>query len=175
MKKYFASLLCLISQSGLLVDAFTPVGGRHSSLSSFSFTDSSLFSLENDDDIQGDKKSTRKTKLSTEDNRSKRFATGEELKNLRLDVQSLRHNLQWAEALKDEVRIESLQKAITNGENRDPDFMYRKSLSLISQAKKMKDASKEEKDALIEKWADVAASARHCLPQFNLDGLWVGK
>jgi hypothetical protein len=53
--------------------------------------------------------------------------------------------------------------------------MYKKSLRLINQAKKMKEASIEEKEALIEKWATVAATARECLPQFNLNGLWVGK
>ena len=136
----------------------------------------SLFSLERrDDDVQGEPSQTRKTRLAKENKLSKRFATGEELKNLRLDLESLRHNLQWAEALKDEVRIESLQKAIKNGENRDPDFMYKKPLKLIAQAKTMNDASSEEKSAFFEKWATVAAAARACLPQFNLDGLWVGK
>jgi hypothetical protein len=33
----------------------------------------------------------------------------------------------------------------------------------MAQAKVMKDASKEEKDALIEKWVRVASSARGCL------------
>lgn len=179
MKNELVSFVCLLWLSGLVVDAFTAVvRGGHSSLPSFSSTNSrqpSLFSVENDDDIQGEETPARKTRRTKENKHSKRFATGEELKNLRLDLESLRHNLQWAEALKDELRIESLEKAIRNGENRDPDLMYKKSLKLISQAQKMKDASKQEKDALIEKWADVAAAARQCLPQFNLDGLWVGK
>jgi hypothetical protein len=113
--------------------------------------------------------------MTWESELSKRFAIGEELKNLRLDLESLRHNLQWAEALQDEVRIESLQKAIQRGEKRDPDLMYKKAIKLISQTKKMKDVSFEEKDALIKKWAKLAAAARNCLPQFNLEGLWVGK
>jgi hypothetical protein len=83
--------------------------------------------------------------------------------------------LEWAKALKDEVRIESLEKAIKNGQNRDPYFMYVKSLRVISEVRKMKDATQEEKDALIEKWSDVATSARGCLPEFNMEGLWVGK
>jgi hypothetical protein len=65
---------------------------------------------------------------------SKRFATGKELRYPKLDLESLRHNLQWAEALKDESRIESHRKAIKNGENRDIDLMYAKSLRLINQA-----------------------------------------
>ena len=150
---------------------------RHLSFSSLEKqSSSSLFSVERrDDDIHGEPSPARKTRLAKENKLSKRFATGEELKNLRLDLESLRHNLQWAEALKDEVRIESLQKAIKNGENRDPDFMYKKAVKLIAQAKTMKDASSEEKSAFFEKWTTVAAAARACLPQFNLGGLWVGK
>ena len=150
---------------------------RHLSFSSLEKqSSSSLFSVERrDDDIQGEPSQARKTRQAKENKLSKRFATGEELKNLRLDLESLRHNLQWAEALKDEVRIESLQKAIKNGENRDPDFMYKKAVKLIAQAKTMKDASSEEKSAFFEKWTTVAAAARACLPQFNLEGLWVGK
>lgn len=140
-------------------------------------TSSILFSVENDDDLQEEKDPTpaRKTRIVRENEISKRFATGEELKNLRLDLESLRHNLEWAEALQDKVRIESLEKAIEKGEKRDPRTMYKKAIRLISQAKKMKDASTEEKDALIEKWVKVASAARECLPQFNLEGLWVGR
>jgi hypothetical protein len=113
--------------------------------------------------------------MAWESELSKRFATGEDLKNLRLDLESLRHNLQWAQALQDDVRVESLQNAIQKGEKRDPDFMYKKAVKLISQARQMKDVSCDERDALTEKWAKVAAAARKCLPQFNLEGLWVGK
>jgi hypothetical protein len=133
-----------------------------------------LFARENNEDLdQGEPSKARKT--NTADQQSIRFATGQELKNLRVDLNSLRHNLQWAEALKDDTRVESLAKAIKKGETRDPDLMYTKALKLMAQAKVMKDATKEAKDALIEKWVTVAASARICLPQFNLEGLWVGK
>jgi hypothetical protein len=117
----------------------------------------------------------RKARLARESHNSKRFASGEELKSLREDLDSLRHNLEWAKALKDELRIESLEKAILNGQHRDPSYMYTKALKLIAEARKMKDASQDEKDALIEKWSTVAAAARELLPEFSLCGLWVGK
>ena len=55
--------------------------------------------------------------------------------------------------------------------------MYKKAYKLIAEARKMKpkDATQEEKDALIEKWTNVADAAREQLPEFNLEGLWVGK
>ena len=52
--------------------------------------------------------------------------------------------------------------------------MYGKALKMVQQAKQM-DCSEEEKEVLVEKWVNVAASARESLPQFNLEGLWVGK
>ncbi|KAG7357066.1 protein of unknown function DUF3506 containing protein [Nitzschia inconspicua] len=116
----------------------------------------------------------RKARLAKESSSSKRFALGEELKSLREDLVSLRHNLEWAKALKDEMRIQSLEKAIKNGQNRDPNFMYKKALRLIAEARKMKDASEEEKEALIEKWSAVASAAREVLPEFSMEGLWVG-
>lgn len=117
----------------------------------------------------------RRARLARESHNSKRFATGDELKNLRVDLETLKHNLEWAKALKDDVRMESLEKAIRNGQNRDPSFMYTKALKLIAHTRKLKDVSQEEKDALVEKWTNVAAAARELLPEFNLDGLWVGK
>jgi hypothetical protein len=134
-----------------------------------------LFGLENDDEDEPRKssKTTNKTpkgRASTYD-----FLTGEELITLRQDLHSLKHNLQWAEALKDDTRVKSLQKAIEKAEKRDPDLMYSKALNYMAQAKKMKDVTEEEKDAFVEKWVRVAASARECLPQFKMEGLWVGK
>ncbi|KAL3906059.1 MAG: hypothetical protein SGARI_004173 [Bacillariaceae sp.] len=117
----------------------------------------------------------RKARLAQESSSSKRFASGDELKSLREDLESLRHNLEWAKALKDEVRISSLTKAIKNGQNRDPHFMYSKALRLIAEAQRMKDASQEEKEALSEKWSSVASAARQVLPEFGMEGLWVGK
>ena len=159
-----------------LTTGFIGVSLGSSSSSSSAFI---LFSVEKDDDLQGEMEPSpaRKTRMAWESELSKLFATGEDLKNLRLDLESLRHNLQWAEALKDEVRMESLEKAIQRGEKRDPDLMYKKAIKMISQVRKMKEAaaSTEERDALIEKWAKMAAAARKCLPQFNLEGLWVGK
>jgi hypothetical protein len=106
---------------------------------------------------------------------SKRFASGEELTSLREDLESLRQNLEWARALKDEIRIESLEKAIRKGESRDPSFMYTKAQKMITETKKIKDASEEEKKMVIEKWTSVATDAREFLPQLNMEGLWVGK
>jgi anti-sigma28 factor (negative regulator of flagellin synthesis) len=123
----------------------------------------------------GEGNAKRKTRSDFEQKARKRFATGEELKNLRQDLESFGHNLQWAEAMKDEERIRDLKKAIKEGQNRDPEYIYNKSFQIIAGAKAMQDASKEEKEALVEKWSKLAEAARECLPQFQLEGLFVGR
>ena len=103
------------------------------------------------------------------------FVTGKALEDLRTDMQTLKHNLEWAKALKDYSRIDSLTRAIRKGEQRDPGYMYDKAYRLIEHAKGMKDATDEEKDTLIEKWNGVSERAKEVLPQFQMEGLWVGK
>lgn len=117
----------------------------------------------------------RKARLEKESRNGKRFASGEELTSLREDLKSLRQNLEWAKALKDDIRIESLEKAISKGESRDPSFMYTKAQNIISETKKMQDASEDEKKIVIDKWSSVATDAREFLPHLNMEGLWVGK
>jgi hypothetical protein len=125
----------------------------------------------NMNDISNKARPNDKDSLAT----SKLFASGDELRVLREDLKSLRQNLEWAKALDDDVRIESLEKAIYKGESRDPSYMYDKAQKIIKEAKKMMDVTDEEKNILIDKWSSVATDAREFLPHLNMEGLWVGK
>jgi hypothetical protein len=179
-------LIVAAAASVLSIDAFIPngsslswsfdrvaiIGGDGEVASKLS---TSLQAKKDSDDDDLTLSDVRKARLAKESHNSKRFASGDELKSLREDLENLQHNLEWAKALKDEVRVESLQKAIINGQNRDPSFMYAKAIQMIAEARRMKEASQAEKDALIEKWTTVATAARELLPEFNLCGLWVGK
>jgi hypothetical protein len=104
-----------------------------------------------------------------------RFATGEELQSLRMDLVSLRENLQWAQALNDRNSMEDLRKAIQNGENRDPDTIFQKAYQEIAKAKDNKLLTVHEREASVAKWTGVANEARVYLPRFSLEGLWVGE
>ena len=106
------------------------------------------------------------------DKRQEEFATGQELLDLRSDLSSLRENLGWAEALQDQALVKDLTKAIRDGERRDPETTYTTALQKLEEAKEGK---KLETDDDVERWSIEAASARSCLPRFNLEGLWVGK
>lgn len=129
------------------------------------------------DDLFGDGPSSRK--VSNEENPaddySGRFATGKELKRLHADLDSLRENLSWAEAMEDEDRIEDLNKAIKNGENRDPNIVYKRALRAVIDAKASFKLSEEEKARRVKKWKEEAQAARLCLPRFQMEGLWVGR
>ena len=128
------------------------------------------------DDLSGE--SSRKVSRGEDkkmDEVTGRFATGEELKRLRADLDSLRENLSWAEAMEDHDRIEDLAQAIKNGENRDPDVVYRRALRNVIDAKASFKISEEEKQLRVKKWQKEAAAARRQLPRFQMEGLWVGR
>ena len=129
------------------------------------------------DGRSGDDSSSRKVTNEKDeiDQLSGRFARGEELKRLRADLDSLRENLGWAEAMEDQDRIDDLAKAIRNGENRDPDIVYRRALRGVIDAKASFKLSDDEKQRRVKKWQNEAAAARRHLPRFQMEGLWVGK
>lgn len=106
---------------------------------------------------------------------SSNFCTGNELKTLRADLNNLRENLKWAEAMKDEARIMNLQSAIEDGEKLDPDKVYSKALQMIEETNASKELAESEKQTLLDTWKVKAQDARAVLPRFQLDGLWVGK
>ena len=119
--------------------------------------------------------------------KKKRFAVGDELKQLRAELDSLRENMHWAQAMEDEKRVADLKSAIQTGEQRDPDLCYAKALQMLAQTKAVTTSSStsqsssainlspEEKQRLLLKWQKEADAARSKLPQFQLEGLWVGK
>jgi anti-sigma28 factor (negative regulator of flagellin synthesis) len=142
------------------------------------FGDDTLNNNKNKNDPE--KVSSSKPKALKAKSKQKRFAVAEELKQLRADLDALRENVHWAEAMEDADRVADLKRAIQNGEERDPDLCYAKALQILAQTKATslttnKDLSSTEKQRLLVKWQKEAELARSCLPQFQLEGLWVGK
>ena len=118
---------------------------------------------------------TRESRKIQQQEGGKQFATGEELKRLRHDLEVLRDNLQWAEAVDDHGRTLDLAKAIRNGERRDPDLAYAKARQAIAETKASTELSEDDKQVILQRLQDRAQAARALLPRFQLDGLWVGK
>jgi len=130
--------------------------------------DGSEASFEDSSDVT-DERSARQQEIS------RKFATGDDLKRLRSDLDSLRENLKWAEAMEDKERTLDLSTAIRNGEKRDPEIVYAKSLQSIAETKASFDISPEDKNVVLERLQDRAQAARKFLPRFQLEGLWIGK
>lgn len=98
-----------------------------------------------------------------------KFVQGDELQRLRRQVLELRAELYDANASKDAARILELQHSIVKAQQLDAEFVYSVSLERMDAA----EARGRWEEA--EKFRSEAMEARVVLPQFNLEGLWVGK
>jgi len=111
----------------------------------------------------------RRRRLRDEEEQSSRFVTGDDLHELRQQVLGLRQELEYARKLKARDRVEQLERAILKAQQVDAEFIYEVSLE------RMDVAQSRGKFQEAERFRREAAKARSALPQFNLDGLWVGK
>jgi len=113
---------------------------------------------------------TRKERVARDIKNQEKFAEfGDELWNLRNELQELSLNL--INAINDGTRTEEemVREKLRDAERRDPELTYEMEVLEVEIAqldKRFDDVEKHKKRAL---------AARSCLPQFNLDGLWVGK
>lgn len=98
-----------------------------------------------------------------------KFANGDDLQRLRRTVLGLRAELHDAKASQDSARILELQRSIVRAQQLDAEFVYSVSLE------RMESAETRGQWVEADKYRRDAAEARKALPQFNLEGLWVGK
>jgi hypothetical protein len=111
----------------------------------------------------------RRLRLEQEAALSSKFVTGNDLYHLREQAMNLREELKQARMLGATQRVHELERAILKVQQVDAEFIYAVSLERMNQA----EAEGRTKDA--EEYRLKAMEARSALPQFNLDGLWVGK
>lgn len=100
--------------------------------------------------------------------KSKFAAFGDQLWDLRTAMSTLGEELMHAISVgKDEAGY--IRDQLRECENRDPELVYRVQLeeAMAAEVEGRMEHAKKHKDA--------ALAARSCLPQFNLEGLWVGK
>jgi hypothetical protein len=165
-------VLLLLSESLSLVSSFLMRGPGTWAFSPVSSTSTAIwygFDAYRSDDMSP----ARKQRIARENAIKKRYASGEELKSLRNDMDQLRENLKWATAIKDHKRVEDLSIAIAEGESRDPELVYEKTLTALRELEQSNRNKDKEKVAL--RWKKLAEEARSCIAYFQLEGLWVGK
>eukprot|EP00531_Pseudo-nitzschia_arenysensis_P012446 CAMPEP_0116139502 /NCGR_PEP_ID=MMETSP0329-20121206/13348_1 /TAXON_ID=697910 /ORGANISM="Pseudo-nitzschia arenysensis, Strain B593" /LENGTH=398 /DNA_ID=CAMNT_0003634553 /DNA_START=184 /DNA_END=1380 /DNA_ORIENTATION=+ len=114
--------------------------------------------------------SERKRRRQQEEEDRQRFIKyGDDLWNMRDFMGKLSRKLLKSINEGDREREEEIREELRQIEHQDPDLVYKIELEKLQQAK----SEGRDKDAM--KHSMVASAARSCLPQFNLDGLWVGK
>ncbi|CAB9505951.1 F-box protein 31 [Seminavis robusta] len=130
------------------------------------------------DDERSSNDKSKKLDVSNNDpnNEASPFLKGEELKQLRSDLEYYRENLKWAEVTDDKSRVASLRKEIEEQEKKDPEAVYNKARKLIAEAETVSRAvlKPDLKKKLIDHWSKQKTLAQACLPRFQMEGLWVG-
>lgn len=103
------------------------------------------------------------------DKSSSKFVTGDDLHRLRHQVLAMRLELQEARRNDDADRIRDLERAIMKTQQVDAEFVYTVSLERQQLAQQAGDFF------AAQRFNEKAMKARAALPQFQLEGLWVGK
>jgi hypothetical protein len=99
-----------------------------------------------------------------------RFAKfGDDLWALRRLTARLSHKLAGAIGAGLRDREEEIRGQLRRLEGQDPELVYGKELESLQAARR------EGRDVDAQRHGQNAWAARSCLPQYNLDGLWVGK
>ncbi len=103
------------------------------------------------------------------ENRAQFAKYGDELWDLRDCVQQLSFDLMRAMHSENTRQERLIRDELFRNKQRDPELVYR----LALQASEIAQRNGQMKEA--ELHMNRATAARCCLPQFNLEGLWVGK
>ena len=108
----------------------------------------------------------RVSRIEQEEKIKSKFLHGDELIELRKYMNNLKLDLQLAREENDMNRLKDLSQALHESQNLDAEFVY-------ANCMEMANAASSEEEAM--EWKKEADEAKECLPQFNLQGLWVGK
>ena len=114
----------------------------------------------------------RIARLKREEAVRSRFVTGDELRNLRDEMKSVKEVAKFCQVAGQVKRVAELQETIKSSERRDPNFVYAEAISAMRKAKDIVDP--EKRKFVIDQHRSEANLARECIPCFNLEGLWVG-
>jgi len=132
-------------------------------------TSSSSFTPAEEEILPAGSSQERLERMKREKETRSRFLHGDELIELRQYIENLETDMVDARERNDVGRLSDLQKALHESWNMDPEYAYNNCLENAETSEKcgMHDEAQE--------WLQEANEARACLPQFNLQGLWVGK
>lgn len=102
-------------------------------------------------------------------NSSSKFVSGDDLHRLRHQVLAMRLELQEARRNGESERVSELERGIMKTQQVDAEFAYTVSIEREELARQSGNVLEAKR------FHDQAMAARAALPQFQLEGLWVGK
>jgi hypothetical protein len=112
----------------------------------------------------------RKSRMQQEQEDKQRFVGyGDELWNMRSFMGKLSRKLLKSINDGDREQEKDIREELRQIEHQDPDLVYKVELE------KLQKASSEGREDDARRHSMIASAARNNLPQYNLDGLWVGK
>jgi len=111
----------------------------------------------------------RRQRYELEEQAKKRFVTVDALHIRRQQILGYREELNAARSQRNKRRVQQLERIVVEAQKADAEFVYMVSKERMTVAQ---EAGLVEEAQMWQKEAEVARSV---LPQFNLDGLWVGK
>lgn len=111
----------------------------------------------------------RRRRLEEERARSSRYLSGDDLHELRKEVLRLHEDLKAARDSHDLLAVAEVERTILKAQQLDAEFMYQ----VASERMEAAQLAGLHDEARVH--CKQAMDARLALPQFNLQGLWVGK
>jgi hypothetical protein len=114
----------------------------------------------------------REDRIDEERKNKARFVFGDELFNLRQDIEIMQQEVEeliFEGEGADSSRVTKLETAILKAQQSDAEFVYS---TLTDRAEAAEQSGLHDEAAV---YKDKAMAARKCLPQFDIEGLWVGK
>lgn len=114
-------------------------------------------------------KNSHLAKTNNNNQKESKFVLGDDLVELRKRVEKMKLHLVKARTQGDTSKIEELTNNISEEQARDPDYIYD---TCLDKALIAEEAGQDDKATL---YRHRALEARKNMPQYNLEGLWVGK
>jgi hypothetical protein len=165
---FFALASQIAAFSGTTTERMRPfvISGRrtiHQSQQSRSAASTELFMSDASNKINKSNKQ--------DDQHQSRFLQGDDLHQRRLQVLDLQRELHQARNSHpfNAIAVEKLEHAILSAQQVDAEFIY-----TVARDRMQAAAAARRLDE-VDKYCRQAVEARNALPQFNLEGLWVGK
>lgn len=128
-----------------------------------------MLPLDDDDALPSSVTPERLDRMKREADAISRFLHGDDLIESRKYMDSLELEIKEAREQGNVARLSHLTEALADSQKLDAEYAF------VDAIRRMKEAERKGLKEDAEKYRQESTIARECLPQFQLDGLWVGK